>query len=124
MRIPVLLYNKFHGFHGEFFSYDSYSPWYDDDYDGELLFYYGRELNGDFLFMTIQKSDYNKRIYDPYAPKMDIRDVDTTQLTRMHPTDAAKLHHRVQCYVCNDEVRGDDEEGEDWGCGACNNLIC
>ena len=32
----VLFYAKFNGFSGEFFSYDSYSPWYDDDDDGEL----------------------------------------------------------------------------------------
>ena len=52
---PVLFNKHFDGFEGDYFGYEGYSRWYDDDYDGEILFYYGRELNGDFLFMTIKK---------------------------------------------------------------------
>ena len=71
--------------------------------------------------MTIQKSDHDK--IDSCAPNMDKRDVDNTKLTRMHPYYAAKLHYRVQCDVCDDEVRGDGEEDTDWGCEACNNAF-
>ena len=121
---PALMEDKFHGFRGEYYAYDAHGPWYEDDYDGELLFYYGRELNGDFLFMTMHRSDYMKRVFDPHM--MDIRDADTTELTRMCIADVAKLHHKVKCYVCDDSVRFDGEDwgwGEYWGCEACNNLI-
>ena len=79
---PALMEDKFHGFCGEYCAYDDRGLWYEDDYDGELLFYYGRELNGDFLFMTMHKSDYvyMKRVFDPGAPEMEIRDVDATEL--------------------------------------------
>ena len=43
--------------------------------------------------MTMHNQDYRKRVYDYDAPKMDIRDVDITKLTRMCPADVAKLHH-------------------------------
>ena len=73
---PVRFYKHFNGFEGDYFGYERRSPWYDDDYDGEILFYYGRELNGDVLFMTIKLIDYDKM--DMYASKMDKRDVDIT----------------------------------------------
>ena len=72
----------------------------------------------------MHKSDYKRRGFDP--KNMDIRDVDTTQLTRMCATRAANRRHKVNCSVCDDEVRFDGEDwgvGEFWGCEACNNQV-
>ena len=117
---PALMEDEFHGFAGEFYAYHSYGPWHDDDYYGEILFYYGRKLNGDFLFMIMHKSDYMKLVYDPQT--FDIRHVDTTKLTRMCIAEVAKLHHQVKCYVCDDSIRNIGEGG-DWSCEAFIDLI-
>ena len=123
---PALLEYAFDVSLGDYYAYDAYRPWRDDEYDGELLFYYGRELNGDFLFMTMRTQDYKKRVVAKF-PRMDKRDVDTTKLTRMCPADVAKLHREpepINCYACDDRI---DEEGNDdgcsWGCEACNDAF-
>ena len=79
--------------------------------------------------MTIKKSDYIdyvNRTFDPCFRKMEKRDVDITELKRMHLTDAAKLHVQLNCYCCDAAV-GDDsaeaEVGTHWGCEACNDAF-
>ena len=118
---PALMEDKFCGFRGEFYAYD-------ECFDGELLFYYGRELNGDYLFMTMHKSDYKRRVFDPN--NMDIQYFDTTKLMRMCPTDVANLRHKINCSVCEDEVSREVRfDSEYWGvceflgCDVCNSQL-
>ena len=87
---PVLLYMEFNGFQDEFFYYNQDQIIQDDDI---LLFYYGCELSGDFLFMSTRYSHYINRTGICCDSSMDMRDVDTTKLTRMSPADAAKLFY-------------------------------